>query len=132
MKEIENIKKENKVAVPLRKRLKKLNSVSFRRHPNKNSAKIILTIDIPLKLIYERDELWHKGKEVDHKEIGEVIPECCRPLPKKNAIYLCNCKKHIVRIDGVKNHRISKSIIIQIAEIPEQISRQHICKHLCK
>jgi hypothetical protein len=116
----------------MEKRLKKINGVSFRRHRNKNSAKVILTIDIPLKLIYEKEELWKNGKKIENKEFGKCLPDCCKPLPKKNAIYLCKCEKHIVRITRIKNHRASKSIIIQIGEIPEKISHHYLCKHLCK
>lgn len=128
MKEQSN--KEQKIF--LRKRLKQLNGVSFRRHPKKNSVKIILTVDVPLGgLIYEKEENWKNGKKVENKETGS-FPDCCRPLPKKNALYLCRCEKHILRIAGFKNHRISKSVLIQIGEIPEKISHHHFCKRLCK
>jgi hypothetical protein len=114
-----------------RKRLKKINGVSFRRHLKKNSAKIILTVDIPLKLLYEKEENWKNGKKIENNEFG-ALPNCCKPLPKKEALYLCRCEKHIVRIAGFNNPRISKSLLVQVGEIPEKMSHNYLCKRLCK
>ena len=115
-----------------RKHLKKLNGVSFRRNLKKKSIKVVLTIGATIPLVYEKEERWRNGKIVENREFGEIIPGCCKPLPKKNGKYICRCDKHILRIDKVKNHRASKSIIIQVGEIPEKIFHHDLCKHLCK
>jgi len=82
-------------------------------------------------LLKEKEEIWKNGKKIENKETG-FFPDCCRPLPQKNALYLCKCEKHIVRIAGFKNHRISKSVLIQIGEIPDKMSHNYLCKRLCK
>jgi len=104
------------------------NRVKFRLE-GKNSAKIvIMMLEIPLeKPIQEYFDSRYNGKKVSFKKALEKIPSCCKPLPTENGNYVCNCKKHIVRIDG-NNH----SPLVQIAKIPKQISDQDLCRHLCK
>lgn len=74
-------------------------------------------ISLPSRIIHEHIERWEDGIMVSSFNAGNA-PSCCGNPPEENGLFLCDCPRHIVRVNNTRKG-VTSVYLTQILELPE-------------